>query len=313
MKNISAFDLNLLRVLDALLHEHSTVRAAERLGLSQPAVSAALGRLRSALGDELFFRRGQGLEPTHFALSIEAPLGEIMERIESLIQGPSAFDPATSKEAFRISGSDFFAELLMPQLAERLRVLAPAMRLHLVDLVPDSYVETLERYEVDLALIPLTEMPDWAECDAVFRSGFSVIARKKHPRLLRADVAPGGEVPIDLFCDLGHVLFSPEGNSKAMGDAALAKVGRERRVVMTMPSFSGVYRAVAGSDLIALLPSALAKHVAADVGLEVYRLPMPVPTAQIAMVWHRRYSGSPAHVWLRQQIAEVLAPLDEAA
>ena len=311
MANLSSFDLNLLRVLDALLHEHSTVRAGERIGLSQPAVSAALARLRIALNDDLFFRRGQGLEPTHFALSLEIPLRETMERIESLIRGPSAFDPATSNEAFRISGSDFFAELLMPRLADRLQALAPSMRVHLVDLVPDSYVDTLERYDVDLALIPLTDLPDWVDSEPVFRSGFSVIARKRHPRLKRAGLTPGDVVPIDLFCDLGHVLFSPEGNSKAMGDAALAKVGRERSVIMTMPSFSGVYRAVAGSYLIALLPSALARHVATDAGLEIYRAPMPVPTAQIAMIWHKRYSSNPGHLWFRQQILELLAPLDE--
>lgn len=311
MTNLLSFDLNLLRVLDALLREHSTVRAGERIGLSQPAVSAALARLRTALGDELFFRRGQGLEPTHFALSLEVPLRETMERIEALIQGPPAFNPAASKEAFRISGSDFFAELLMPRLADRLQALAPSMRIHLVDLVPDSYIETLERYHVDLALIPLTDLPDWVDFQPVFRSGFSVIARQRHPRLTRADLTPGGVVPIDLFCDLGHILFSPEGNSKAMGDAALAKVGRERRVIMTMPSFSGVYRAVAGSDLIALLPTALARRIAPDAGLDIYRAPIPVPTAQIAMVWHKRYSSSPAHLWLRQQISELLAPLDE--
>jgi len=127
----------------------------------------------------------------------------------------------------------------MPRLADRLQALAPSMRIHLVDLVPDSYIETLERYDVDLALIPLTDLPDWVKSQPVFRSGFSVIARLRHPRLTRAGLTPGGVVPIDLFCDLGHVLFSPEGNSKAMGDAALAKVGRERRVIMTMPSFSG--------------------------------------------------------------------------
>lgn len=313
MANLLSFDLNLLRVLDALLHEHSTVKAGARLGLSQPAVSAALGRLRAALGDDLFFRRGQGLEPTQYALSLKAPLREALDRVEILIQGPAAFDPATSRADFRISGSDFFAELLMPQLAERLQVQAPSMRVHLVDLVPDSYIDTLDRYEVDLALIPMTDLPDWVDSQPVFQSGFSVIARTRHPRLARAGVAPGAVVPIDLFCDLGHVLFSPEGNSKAMGDAALARVGRERRVVMTMPIFSGVYRAVAGSDLIALLPSALADRVAPSAGLEVYRPPMPVPTVQLSMVWHRRHSASPAHVWLREQIAALLAPLDEAA
>ena len=102
-----------------------------------------------------------------------------------------------------------------------------------------------------------------------------------------------------------------EGNSKAMGDAALAKVGRERRVVMTMPTFSGVYRAVSGSDLIALLPTALALHVAEAAGLSIYRAPMPVSTAQLCMIWHRRYSASASHAWLRDQIADLLSSLDE--
>lgn len=311
MANLRTFDLNLLRVLDALLQDCSTVKAGERLGLSQPAVSAALGRLRAALGDELFFRRGRALEPTHYALSLKDPLGQTLDRLEALIHGPDAFDPATSDSGFRVSGSDFFAELLMPRLAERLQMLAPRMRVHLVDLVPDSYVDTLDRYEVDLAIVPATSLPDWVESRPVFRSGFSVIARKDHPRLGREGLSDGDVIPIDLFCDLGHVLFSPEGNSRAMGDAALAKVGRERRVVMTMPIFSGVYRAVAGSDLIALLPTALAHHVARAAGLRIFRAPMAVPTAQLCMIWHRRYSASAGHAWLRDQIAEVLAPLDE--
>lgn len=311
MANLASFDLNLLRILDALLVENSTVRAGEKVGLSQPAVSAALGRLRAALGDELFFRRGHGLEATQYARSLQEPLKEVLSGIEALLREPGEFAPNASTASFRISGSDFFAELLMPQLAERLQQLAPGMRVHLVDLVPDNYVDTLDRYEVDFALIPRTEMPDWIESTQVFQSGFLVIARKDHPRLGRAGLSPGDIVPIDLFCDLGHVLFSPEGNSRAMGDDALAKLGRERRVVMTMPVFSGVYRAVAGSDLIALLPSALAYHVAHAAGLEVYEPPMPVPTAHINLIWHRRFSASPQHIWLRAQINDLLAPLDE--
>tara|TARA_R100000935_G_C2833711_1_gene166740 strand:- start:114 stop:1064 length:951 start_codon:yes stop_codon:yes gene_type:complete len=311
MANLRNFDLNLLRVLNALLEDPSTVRAGERLGLSQPAVSAALGRLRTSLGDDLFFRRGKTLEPTQYALTLNEELRQILGRIEDVIRGPDTFDPATSDVSLRISGSDFFAELLMPKLAERLQFLAPKMRVHLVDLVPDSYVETLDRYEVDLALIPETSLPDWVESRPVFRSSFSVIARKGHPRLKREGLSAGDVVPIDLFCDVGHVLFSPEGKSKAMGDAALAKVGRERRVVMTMPIFSGVYRAVAGSDLIALLPTALAHHVANAAGLRVYRAPMPVPTAQLCMIWHRRYSAGASHSWIRDQIVDLLTSLDE--
>ncbi len=312
MVNLYSFDLNLLRVLDALLQEHSTVKAGRRLGLTQPAVSAALGRLRGALDDELFFRRGQGLEPTAFALSLEAELREVLDRIGRLIQGPGKFDPATAQNRFRISGSDFFAEMLMPRLADRLQAVAPLVRVHLVDLVPDNYVDTLERYEVDLALIPKTQFPDWTECQQVFQSSFSVIARSGHPHLSKARLITGDIMPIDLFCDLGHVLFSPEGNDAAMGDEALARVGRKRHVVMTMPVFSGVYRAVAGSDLIALLPTALAHQVAPSVGLEVLHLPVPVAPVQLVQVWHRRFTSSPAHVWLRDQIADLLRPLCDA-
>ncbi len=308
--NFATFDLNLLRVLDALLREGSTVRAGARIGLSQPAVSSALNRLRHALGDELFLRRGQGLQPTDFAKSLEIPVRETLDRLEEMLSGMAEFDPAQADVRFKLSGSDFFAELLMPQLAATLSQRAPAMRVQLVDLVPDSYVDTLERYEVDMALIPATTLPHWVDHQPVFRSGFSVIARAGHPRFGHAGLVPGDIVPLDLFCDLGHVLFSPEGKLKALGDAALARVGRERRVVMTLPVFSGVYRAVSESDLIALIPHQLALRIAPIMGLEIYRPPMPIDPALIIMIWHRRSSANPAHRWLRELIAEILLPLN---
>ncbi|GGA08921.1 LysR family transcriptional regulator [Neptunicoccus cionae] len=311
MVNLSSFDLNLLRVLDALLRTHSTVRAAHLVGLSQPAVSAALGRLRLALGDELFFR--QGLAPTQFAQSLEAPLRNLLDQMETLLQGPADFDPTRSERNFKISGSDFFAEMLMPSLAERLQSVAPAMRVHLVDFVQDSYLNMMEEHEIDLALLPNIDLPDWAESRVMFQSGFSVIARKDHPRFEQAGVQPDAMVPIDLYCDLGHVLFSTQGNSSAMGDSALAAIGRKRRVVMTMPVFSGVYRAVAGSDLIALLPTAFARRIAPAANLSVYKMPMRIKNTQIVMVWHRRHSASPAHIWLRGQVAGLLSPFDEAS
>jgi DNA-binding transcriptional LysR family regulator len=209
--NLSSFDLNLLRMMDSLLRERSTVKAAERVGLSQPAVSSALGRLRHSLGDTLFLRRGQGLEPTDYATSIAIPLRVILDDLESLLGGPSKFDPASSNASFKLSGSDFFAEMLMPKLAEQVSKLAPGMHVQLVDLVPDNFTGTLERYEVDLALIPATQFPDWVDHRPMFWSSFSVIARRDHPRLKRAGVVAGSVIPIDLFCDLGHVLFSPEG------------------------------------------------------------------------------------------------------
>jgi len=311
--NFGSFDLNLLRVLDALLATGSTTEAGQKIGLSQPAVSAALGRLRHVLGDPLFLRQGRKLRPTDFARELRDPLRELLERTEMLLSGSEEFSPATAVATFRLSGSDFFAEMLMPDLAKRVAHQAPGIRLQLVDLVPESYVGTLDRYQVDLALIPRTDFPNWIDHAHLFNSSFVAIARRGHPRLSRAGVKPGGVIPLDLFCDLGHVLFSPEGKLTALGDAALAKVGRARHVVMTMPVFSGVYKTVARSDLVALIPQHLAKRVAPQVGLNLYQPPMAVPTADLRMVWHRRATRNPAHRWLRGQISELMQPLDDNA
>lgn len=309
--NLSSFDLNLLRVLDALLHEQSTVRAGERIGLSQPAVSSALGRLRHALNDPLFVREGQRLVPTEYARSLEFPLRRILEDVEALLAGPESFDPAKAEQSFKISGSDFFAEMLMPSLANALSRLAPKIQVQLVDLVPDNYVGTLERHGIDLAFVPKIDFPTWTDYAPAFRSRFVMIARRGHPRLERAEVREGEIVPIDLFCDLGHVVFSPEGKLKAMGDAALARVGRERRVVMTMPVFGGVVNAVAGSDLVALLPEQLARKVAPRLGLAIYTPPMPINPVLICMIWHKRNTNHPTHRWLRDLVLELLAPLND--
>ncbi|EAR50391.1 transcriptional regulator, LysR family protein [Oceanicola granulosus HTCC2516] len=306
--NLAGFDLNLLKVLDALLRERSTTRAAARVGLSQPAVSAALGRLRAALGDELFLRRGQGLVATDFARALEAPLRETLDRLEDLLAAPQEFDPATAKRTFRLAGIDFFAEMLMPQLAARLAAAAPGVRIQLLNLVPREYEATLERYEADVALFPLTGSPEWAEHRLLFRSPFVLAAAAGNPRL--AHLAEGDTVPLDLFCDLGHILFSLDGNLRAMGDDALAAVGRQRRVVMSMASFPGILRAVAGSEAVSLVPVQLARKLQGEMGLRCFALPMPLEPPVIGMMWHRRSSATPAHAWLREQIVELMTPLN---
>jgi DNA-binding transcriptional LysR family regulator len=308
--NLRTFDLNLIRVLDALLAERSTTLAGRRIGLSQPAVSAALGRLRAALGDPLFVRHGQRLLPTDFARSLELPVRDILDRLEATLSGPAEFNATVSEEVFRISGSDFFAELLMPQLAEKLAARAPGVRVQLLDLVPENYVESLERQSVDLALIPQAEFPEWVDWQPVFHSSFVMIARSGHERLTRAGIGAGETVPIDLFCDLGHVVFSPEGQLRSIGDAALAKVGRVRKVVMTLPVFYGVCRVVAKGDWVALIPRQLAQALGPNLGLSYYRPPMPLRPALICMAWHRRMTNAPSHRWLRSLVGEVMEPLN---
>lgn len=308
--NFANFDLNLLRVLDALLETGSTTKAGRRIGLSQPAVSAALGRLRHALGDPIFVRRGRRLVPTDYALGLKTPLRDLLEQTETLLGGPDGFDPESCTDRFKLSGSDFYAEMLLPVLAVHLSRTAPGLRVQLVDLVPDNYIQSLDQFGVDMAILPHMEFPDWVDARLLHRSEFVMIARQDHPRLCEAGLIPRETVPLDLFCALQHVLFSPEGNLTGLGDAALARQGRSRNVAMTMPVFSGVYNAVAQSDLVALIPHQLAERVAPRVGLDLYRAPIAVGPVDLMLAWHKRSTSNPAHGWLRDQIAMLTGPLD---
>lgn len=306
--DFAAFDLNLMRVLDAVLRDGSTVKAAERLGISQPAVSAALARLRHALDDELFIRQGSRLIPTRRADRLALPLREELLRLEALLSDDGAFDPARAQLTFRIAGADFFAELLMAELTTVIAREAPGIRLQLVDLVRDVYVESLEQFKADIALHPEQSVPDWVERRTLMQLSYVMIAARGQPALKAAGLTPGDVVPIDLFCSLGHVLFSPEGNMAAVGDAALARVGRERRVVLTLPFFSSIFRLVSQTDLVALMPAQLAEHLAPHVDFAMYQPPVTVTSPLLVATWHRRNDRNAAHAWLRAQIFRILAP-----
>lgn len=309
--NMATLDLNLLRVLDALLREGSTVAAGRRIGLSQPAVSAALGRLRHALGDPLFVRHGPRLEATDFARGLEAPLRDHLAGIERLLSGPEAFDAASAERSFALAGVDFFGEMLMPALGRLLAAEAPRVRVHLVDLTPRAYFEAVEREVVDLVLCPQADRPDWVDWEPLFRSPFVMIARAGHPGL--GGLAPGAAPPLDLFCALDHVLMSPDGRPRAQTDEALARLGRSRRVVMTLPFLAGVCRCVAESEAVALVPRQLAERLAPSLGLALHPAPLPMPVPVIGMGWHRRATGAPPHRWLRGALARLLGPLDADA
>ncbi len=309
--NLRNVDLNLLPILAALLEEKSTVRAAERVGLSQSAVSAALSRLRDTLRDPLFVRHGQRIVPTDFALSLDIPLAKVLKDIQDLVAGPDDFDPARATESFTISGSDFFTEMLMPKLARIFSKVAPHVRLHQVDLVPDNQVAALAQDGIDLALVPKTDFPEWVTAQPVHHSSFKLVARNNHPRFKRSGLSAGDTVPIDLVTDLSYLLFSPEGNRTGLGDAALARMGRSRRVVMTLPTMNGILSSVAGSDLCAFVPEQIGLARAEVFGLSLFHLPFHMPRVEINMIWHRRHTNSPAQIWLRKQVADVLEGVDK--
>ncbi|WP_146347986.1 LysR family transcriptional regulator [Falsiphaeobacter marinintestinus] len=309
--NLSSFDLNLLQVLDALLETRSTTRAGQRVGLSQPAVSAALARLRDALGDPILIRQGRKMVATDYAGALRDPLRAVLEQTEQLLSGNATFDPQKASMTIRISGSDFYSVLLMPHLADRVSRSAPGIRLQQVDLVPDSHIRSIDQHNVDMAILPEGDFPDWIDHQTAHRSTFVAIARPDHPDLTHIHTGKGDQIPLDLFCGLPHVAHSPEGQLHMMGDAALARIGRRRNVAMTLPTFAGVCLCVASSNMIALVPAQIAAFMAPRIGLSIYDPPVLVPAVNLVLVWHKRSSQNPVHCWLRQQIVDALEKIDD--
>ena len=301
--NLLSFDLNLLRVLDALLETQSTTAAADRVGLSQPAVSAALKRLRHSLDDPLFVREGQRLVPTNFAQTLALPLRQTLDQLQSLLSGAESFDPARANRTFRIAGTDFVGEMLMPAIAKKTLKEAPGIRLILVDQTYASTAELLSEGSVDVATVPVTPAPQppWAESVPLSDQPSVMIARRGHPRLKRANVNPGDVVPMNLFCDLAHALMSPNGQLEGILDKMLREKGHSRRVVTSAPYFSSVCRITSESDLVAVVPATMARKLADQMRLDIYECPIP-PTVRLKLIWHSKHSHDAGHRWLREQL-----------
>ena len=304
MVNLKSFDLNLLRVLNALLSEQSTTRAAEQLGLSQPAVSSALGRLRAALGDQLLVRQGHRMVRTPLADDLVTPVADIINRIEATLNSAETFDPVTAENSFLLAGSDYFAELLMPRLAETMLLKAPGMQVRLIGLDPTDYLRSVEDGRVDLALVPEFALSDNLSSRKLYDSKFSVIARKDHQRIAGAGITPGDTMPLEVFLNETHIAYSVEGRPAVQTDAALRKEGHQRKVAMTMADFSGVYRTVSRSDMISVIPEELAVDVEKSARVSRYALPIQSISVPLFMAWHTKTANAPAHNWLRKQIAE---------
>jgi DNA-binding transcriptional LysR family regulator len=304
--NITAFDLNLLRVFDALMRERSASRAGVRLGLSQPAVSNALNRLRRVMGDRLFVRDGNAMVPTPCAERLAGAVRDALVRLEQAVGAEVLFDAATADRHFTLLGADFFSLLLMPELSERIARVAPKISLRLLDSASGDVEDLLREGTIDVALERPLKLPDWIARQALFRAPCAIIAARNHRAIRKAGIKPGEPIPLELFCALPHAIRSIDGSMHGHVDVALAKAGRTRRVVLAVPHFQAVAMAVARGRLIAAVPRQYAEVVAEDLRLSLFAPPVSVDVPQIFMYWHRRYDDDTAHRWLRQQILAAL-------
>ncbi|MDF2117980.1 LysR family transcriptional regulator [Roseiarcaceae bacterium H3SJ34-1] len=309
--NFRNFDLNLLRVLNGMLIARNTTRVGEMLGLSQPAVSAGLARLRDALGDPLFIRQGNTLVPTSLALNLQEPVRTALMNLEHALSGGGNFDPATNARAFTLAGSDYFTEMLMPELANVLMNTAPNVTLKTLPADVAQAATLLAADSADVVLLIPAQVPDWIEQVPVFHSSFVVAARNGHSRLQAAGLAWGQTLPIELFCGIPHAVFSVQEDFARLEDQALSRLGRERRITVSVAGFYGVGRVLAQSDLLGVLPTRFALSIARRLGLQLYRLPLEMPMMRLQLYWHKRDTFNREHAWLRGIILNLLAPLDE--
>lgn len=292
--DLRTLDLNLLKALDALLDERSVTRAAARLALTQPAVSGMLNRLRDAFDDPLFIRAPHGIVPTLRAEALAAPVKRILADIDVLLQ-PVTFEPGTANLTFTLAATDYALRAVIVPFIAALKVQAPAIRVRVVPVEPDRLVAQLEQGKIDLALLTPHTTPDELHSRALFDERYVCMMRADHPDA-------GKPLTLDRFCALEHVLVSYERESfHGVTDDALASVGRERHVGLSVSSFLVLPEVLAVSDMIAVVPERMAEN---RVGIYVCDTPVSVQGFTKSMAWHGRAHRNPAQVWLRGLLLE---------
>jgi DNA-binding transcriptional LysR family regulator len=295
--DIRGVDLNLLKAFDALISERAVTRAASRIGLSQPAMSHALSRLRGLFGDDLFVRTPAGMEPTAHAREIAPLISAAIEQIEAALNLGAGFDPATSSATFTAGMAEYAEVALVGRLARAFAEQAPRATLRLLPFGGPGAGEQLERGGLDVAVAHLRALPATIEAQTLLRDPFVVILRKGHP------LAAAEPLSIEAYAAQNHALVSPRGNPTGAVDQILVDLGLRRRISLLVATYLALPAALAASDLVATVPSRIARQIALTAAIEILPLPIDL-TMTVSMAWHRRAAGEPAQLWFRSLLGE---------
>lgn len=292
-----AIDLNLLAVFQEVYRERQISSAARRLGLSQSAVSNALGRLRRLFGDELFVRTGQGMQPTPFAESVAEPVGAALAQVALALNRRSVFDPATSTRRFTVAMSDVGEVYLMPALIERCRVVAPRVRISSVRAGSISLKEEMESGRVDLAIGAFDDVSEALYQRLLFRQPYVSMFRASHPLAT-------GKVTLERFVAAEHLLVDSADSPYERINGLLEKAGIGPATRFRVPHFTAVPWIVSAAELVVTVPQKLAERAAAPFALVSIAPPLALPALQTNVFWHRRFHQDPGNGWLRDLVHE---------
>jgi DNA-binding transcriptional LysR family regulator len=300
--NLAQIDLNLLVSLDALLAERHVTRASERVGLSQPAMSSALARLRIMFGDELLVRVGREYQLTELALELREPLRQLLQLAEETVQRRPSFNPATDKRVFTVVASDYSAYLALHPLLRRVTERAPGVSIQ----IRRSATPELERSEADLKL-GLWPSPDPNDeelhHEILFRDRWVCAVWAGNENV-------GDQIDLDSYLEMPHLVY---GNGlsevRGMADRTVRDMGLPRHVQGTVDSFFLLPFLIRGSNLVAFIQERLGRKLAQTEDIRIVEPRFETPPVAEAMFWYTRNNSDPAHRWLRQQLLEISAEL----
>jgi len=305
--NLMQVDLNLLTVLDALLSERHVSRAGERVGLSQPATSAALARLRATFNDPLLERDGNRMRLTARAAELREPLTAALTALRAVFDDGGEFDARSTKGTFRIATTDFVAMLLLPRLQQELETSAPELTIELSGL--SAVQQRMDEDELDLVIGTFDSLPSRFRRSQLFTEHLVCLVRTGHPSL-SGGAGPSDPMLLEDYLKYPHLRVSPRGDDLGSVSRAVADLNVRRHIGCIVQQFSVAPFVVESTDLIATLPARIAIRFADVLAVSIREAPLRLKDRLFEMVWHERRDPAPFHRWMRERIAAVCEELD---
>lgn len=301
--NIRELDLNLLLIFNAIYTERSISKAARKLGVSQPAVSNALRRLRHFTGDTLFYKAGQGVAPTRAAMTLAIPISHALDTVERGLSSVRSFDPATSQRTFRIGVNDLIHNALVPTLVGLARREAPNIVLEFVLQAGDRAVDALKGGEIDLALLPGFALTDDLVSTKVWDEVFTIIVARNHP------LAKVNRLTMEDLQGLLYVMTTHVPRLRSFIDDVFRAQGIERTIACAVADTQNLYPLVSVSDLAAVVGRNFADQYNVDGSLAMLDPPFDLPRVEVHVAWKQDADGDEGHKWVRDHVIEILASI----
>lgn len=298
--DLRQIDLNLLVIFNQLWLDRRVSTSAEKLGLTQPAVSNALKRMRTLLSDELFVRTARGMEPTPYAMQLAEPVGNALSSLQNAFSQRDTFDPANSSRTFTLAMTDIGEIYFMPPLLEALSRLAPHIKISTLRNTAGNLREDMEAGSVDLALGLLPHLQTGFFQRRLFFQRYVCMFRRGHP-------TASNPISLENYSSCEHVGVIAENTGHGEVDALIERRGIKRHIRLVVPHFVAVGHILQSTDLIATVPERFAVRCEKPFGLVMSPLPVKLPEIAINLFWQAKYNRDPANMWLRQLIVELFS------